>query len=605
MAQTLGSVAVGTIVKLNENGSPGKFYVAKQNYESGLNSAGRTLLVRVDCYDRRAWNRDEVNAYAGSDLDSWFNNTYKSMLDADIRSLIGTTKFYYTPGDGIWDVVTLERSVFALSGTELGKSAAWFNVEGSPLPIASTLYTEEQWTRTPYRNYTSQAAYLDTNGNIYGARCIATLGARPAFTLPSSLYVRDDGSVSQNTAPSAPGSINVPPLAIVNSSVSITWMASTDPEGNLSGYRLQRSADGGSWTQIYQGANLSYTDTAPLADSLQYRVQAYDTDGLASGWTTSASIPAYGYPTLTVPLSAMRGQNITATWTAVNGADSYTLQRKANTDADWVQVYSGAALTFTETAGTWTSVQYRVQAVFDGTPGGWAMSASIPVVSASALVISGTDEDLGSIVNDIPFYVLSDQASSITVEITVNGALMESMVVENGSANVISIIDLPTGEGSITIKATITASGGQVSETRNWTYTKTPMTFSDGGGMATLSQDGKTIFPKTLAEAVRMPGGVTLDRFIAATVITLTTSAWTQSGGVYTQTVDCPIVWPYAPIVIVEPDLTTEDQSADDAVLAAWQSGPGAKGMKQGDGEITFYSASQPTMNIPVRVGVI
>ena len=196
MAQTLGSVAVGTIVKLNENGSPVKFYVAKQNYESGLNSSGRTLLVRVDCYDRRAWNRDEVNAYAGSDLDSWFNNTYKSMLDADIRSLIGTTKFYYTPGDGIWDVVTLERSVFALSGTELGKSAAWFNVEGSPLPIASTLYTEEQWTRTPYRNYTSQAAYLDTNGNIYGARCIATLGARPAFTLPGNSYAtaNDDGT---------------------------------------------------------------------------------------------------------------------------------------------------------------------------------------------------------------------------------------------------------------------------------------------------------------------------------------------------------------------------------------------------------------------------
>ena len=34
MAQQLGQVAVGTLVKLNENGSPVKFYVAKHDYES-------------------------------------------------------------------------------------------------------------------------------------------------------------------------------------------------------------------------------------------------------------------------------------------------------------------------------------------------------------------------------------------------------------------------------------------------------------------------------------------------------------------------------------------------------------------------------------------
>ena len=135
----LGNFSEGDIIQLNEGGDPVDFYVAKHDYESGLNGAGRTLVVRKDCYDNRVWDNGNVNAYASSDLDSWFNSTYKNMLDADIRSLIGTTKIRYTPGNGNWTVSTLERSVFLLSLTELGQSHTYANTEGSALPIASTL----------------------------------------------------------------------------------------------------------------------------------------------------------------------------------------------------------------------------------------------------------------------------------------------------------------------------------------------------------------------------------------------------------------------------------------------------------------------------------
>lgn len=306
-----------------------------------------------------------------------------------------------------------------------------------------------------------------------------------------------------------------------------------------------------------------------------------------------------------VPGLAMQGNQITVSWSAVDGADGYILERKANTDSDWTQVYSGANLTFSETVGTWTSVQYRVTATSSFGNSDYTTSASVPVVSASILVISGTDGDLGTLVNDVPYTVSSSGTAALTVTETINGMDMRTYTAANGATNKISVVDLPTGSGTIKITASTNPGSGVVTVTREWTYTKTTIIFPDTGSVAQLTQQGENIWAKTLAEAVRMPGGMTLDRFIAAMVITLTTSGWTQSGGVYTQTVDCPIVWPYAPIVIVEPDLTTEDQSADDAVLAAWQSGPGAKGMKQGDGEITFYAASQPTMNIPVRVGVI
>ena len=198
----LSDLEEGALVKLNENGTPVEFYVAKHDYESSLNGSGRTLVVRKDTYDDRAWDSGNVNAYASSDLDSWFNSTYKNMLDADIRSLIGTTKIRYTPGNGNWTVGTLERAVFALSATELGQSASWFNVEGSALPIASTLQvahlngsTNTQWTRSPHSSNTFNAIFLYSSGDVNNSRCNNSYGSRPAFTLPSSLYVSDDGLI--------------------------------------------------------------------------------------------------------------------------------------------------------------------------------------------------------------------------------------------------------------------------------------------------------------------------------------------------------------------------------------------------------------------------
>lgn len=204
---TLGNKSTGSIIKLKEDGVAVDFYVAKHDYESGLNGSGRTLVVRKECFDTRVWD-DSVNAYATSDIDTWFNGTYKAKLEADIQTAIGTTKFYYTPGNGNTTVTTLERAIFALSVTELGKTASYANTEGSALPIASTLQiayrngsTCVQWTRSPTTNNTNYACCLGTSGHVHSNYVRNTYGSRPAFTLPSNLSVSDDGTVSVNTAP--------------------------------------------------------------------------------------------------------------------------------------------------------------------------------------------------------------------------------------------------------------------------------------------------------------------------------------------------------------------------------------------------------------------
>ena len=377
---TLGNKATGSIIKLKENGTLVDFYVACHNYEQSLNGAGRTLVVRKDCYDTRAWHSSNVNAWASCSMRSWLNSTYKALLDADIQEAMGTTTYRYTRGNGSWSVGTRSDAVFLLSATELGKSESWFNVEGSALPIASTLQVAyrngsatTQWTRSPHTNNTGGAIYLYSNGYVDNINCTYTRGSRPAFTLPSSLYVSDDGSVFQNTAPSTPASISVPQSINGGTSITVSWAASTDAEDNLEGYIVERQTDGGSWSQIYQGSATSTSNTVAFGtESVAYRVKAYDSAGLESGWRTSSTVTvtnnrAPGAPgSITVPAVVRGGSNLAISWTQASDSDGnlsgYELERQVD-GGSWTQIYKGSGLAYTDTITSgWNTVAYRVRA---------------------------------------------------------------------------------------------------------------------------------------------------------------------------------------------------------------------------------------------------
>ena len=193
----LSTIAEGSIVKVNENGSPVEFYVAKHNYESELNGAGRTLLVRKDGHSSQHWNNASVIAYASSFVDTWLNDTYKAVLEPSVQSAIGTTKFYYTAGNGTASISTLSRGVFLLSMKEVGvmPNGTKCNAEGSTLPISSllpVLYINgtavEWWSRSPYLDSTKYLVWGFTTGGAAGSITVNkyTKGVRPCFTLPAT-----------------------------------------------------------------------------------------------------------------------------------------------------------------------------------------------------------------------------------------------------------------------------------------------------------------------------------------------------------------------------------------------------------------------------------
>ena len=209
----LATIAEGQTVKLLENGVEVEFYVAKHNYESALNGTGRTLLIRKYNYGTRSWDNGNVNSYASSDIDEWLNSTYKNMFDTTAKAAIGTTNFYYTPGNGNNTVGTLTRSVFIVSAAELNKTnKSGINVEGSVLPnyskyvwVSNTDGTQCcPWTRSPDTTTTTNVWGFYAGGNTcgsYGANTVdSQIGPFPAFTLPSNSVFDEETLIFKGVA---------------------------------------------------------------------------------------------------------------------------------------------------------------------------------------------------------------------------------------------------------------------------------------------------------------------------------------------------------------------------------------------------------------------
>ena len=374
----------------------------------------------------------------------------------------------------------------------------------------STIEVTPQSSGQTFNRYYSQATAGTSQGYVYST----SSSTYPNGGVQGGYYYDQRTTV---TSPTAPTGLTYP-NPITTPTVTVSWdAASSNTDYPVEKYVLAYQRNGiQSWQSFAPLTATSREVSIPVeTTSILFSVRAIDTNGELSSQTIGPTVNVYLAPTLTVPQMVMQGQSATISWSAISGADSYTLQRKANTDADWTQVYSGANLSYSETVGTWTSVQYRVQAVFSGTPGGWAESAAIPVVSSSALVISGQDGDLGTVVNDIPYSISTDTGNQITATITVNSAVIFSGNVGNSTSDSIPVLDLVNGQGTIVIEATVTSGSAPVSAVRTWTYTKAPITFPNAGSVAQLTKEGENIFPKTLAECVRLPGGKTLDEVTA------------------------------------------------------------------------------------------
>lgn len=511
---TLSSKAIGSTIKLKVNGSAKDFIVVHQGKPSSVydDSCSGTWLLMKDIYETRQWHSSDTNDYANSTIHSYLNSTFLAMLDSNIQKAIKQVKLPYRKGSGTSTTVTsgsngLPAKIFLLSATEMSFNFSYMpSGEGAELAYFKGCADNSSdskrvaylngsaafwWLRSPYCNNSDFALYVNSNGGWYSGYCSVSYGIRPALILPSTLLVSDDGTVSTNTAPSTPGSISVPSSIMGGTNISISWAKSSDAESNLAGYKVERSTNGGSsWSQIYQGTATSTTNNVAFGTtSVMYRVKAYDTEGLESGWRTSSQVTVVNNnapsapPSIAVPNDVKGGSTLVISWTAASDSDGnlsgYILERSTDGGSAYTQVYKGDALTYTDTITKgWSTVMYRVKAYdsYDAQSGYTTSTKrtvdnnTAPTITTSSAANLGTKSSGFAVSYSVDD---EDAADTLTVTEKLDGTTKRTYTATRKTANSFAV----TGEyfqkitnGSHTM--TVTVTDGKATVTKTFTFTK-------------------------------------------------------------------------------------------------------------------------------------
>ena len=511
---TLSSKAIGSTIKLKVNGSAKDFIVVHQGKPSSVydDSCSGTWLLMKDIYENRQWHSSDTNDYANSTIHSYLNSTFLAMLDSNIQKAIKQVKLPYRKGSGTSTTVTsgsngLPAKIFLLSATEMSFNFSYMpSGEGAELAYFKGCADNSSdskrvaylngsaaywWLRSPFCSNFSSALCVNSNGDWGYNYCSSSYGIRPALILPSTLLVSDDGTVSTNTAPSTPGSISVPSSIMGGTNISISWAKSSDAESNLAGYKVERSTNGGSsWSQIYQGTATSTTNNVAFGTtSVMYRVKAYDTEGLESGWRTSSQVAVVNNnapsapPSIAVPNDVKGGSTLVISWTAASDSDGnlsgYILERSTDGGSAYTQVYKGNALTYTDTITKgWSTVMYRVKA-YDSynAQSGYTTSTkrtvdnnTTPTITTSSAANLGTKSSGFTIsysVDDV------DAGDTLTVTEKLDGTTKRTYTPTRKATNSFAVTGeyfqkITNGNHTLTIYVT----DGKATTTKTFTFTK-------------------------------------------------------------------------------------------------------------------------------------
>lgn len=516
MSTKLGSMSVGSTVKLKLGGTARDFLVVHQGLPSSMydSSCNGTWLLLKDIYTTRQWDSSN-NDYKNSDIHSYLNGTFLNLFDNDIKNAIKQVKIPYQNGTGSGGSVAsgangLSCKIFLLSGYELGWTTSdnsYFPRDGAKLSYFSSGSSSSAnnkrianyngsatywWLRSPFTNRTSYVWYVYSNGDCNVWYFGNTCGVRPALVLDSSLSVSDDGSVQTNQPPTTPSSISVPENISGGSTITISWGASTDPDGNLEGYIVERSDNGGSsWSQIYQGnATSTQNSVAYGTQSVMYRVKAYDSNGEQSGYRTSSQVEVINNtapsapPSISVPTEVKGGSTLQITWSASSDTEGnvsgYVLERKVD-DGEWTQVLKENALSFTDTITKgWGTVAYRVKA-YDAynAESAWTTSQTRTVNNNTAPTITCDYEDNQNLGTKTSGFTVSysvndeDAADSVTVTEKMDGVVKRTFTATKSQNNSFAVtgeyfMKLLNGNHTMVIEA----SDGKETTTLTLTFAK-------------------------------------------------------------------------------------------------------------------------------------
>lgn len=302
--------------------------------------------------------------------------------------------------------------------------------------------------------------------------------------------------------------------------ITINVTPRSNTYGGTIQYTYQVRLSGGSWTTIATkttATSQQYTIPAGTT-SFAARVVANDTWGFSSStYTTGSTLTVTNNQPPTAPGSinigtVIGGQQCTITWTAATDPDgtiaSYQLQRQVDNGNTWTQIYSGAALTYTDTIDAdWATVNYRVNATDDDGDSGPYVTGTMQTVNSGWLYFSGPPSDMGE--QEAPFDFVfaigstgASPATNIAVTAIYDDEIIYNDTVDNNEQVTLNIDTRLTYAGDHDIIVTASADGF-LAVTQQCDFTVPSVSLPNGGEAGFMEDDtGKPYYPATLARFV-------------------------------------------------------------------------------------------------------
>lgn len=288
------------------------------NIRQWLNKSGTGWFTAQTSYDQAPSNANVWSNYNEYDAEPGFLTGFGAEM---LAALLTTSLTVAKPSVDGGGSETFNDKVFLLSMAEVGLGSENGIAEGSLLAlfnsnnssrlcmptsqaVSKSEYTNSSlsasqnwwwWLRSPNSAYAYNARDVYSDGGLSSDGASGGVrGVRPALNLNSNILVSDttdsEGyyTIVWNNAPTTPPSITVPDGVRSGKNVSVSWAASVDSDGDAVSYELERQANSGTWTKIYDGAATQYADAGVTAsmNTVCYRVRAKDSRGAYSGYTT-------------------------------------------------------------------------------------------------------------------------------------------------------------------------------------------------------------------------------------------------------------------------------------------------------------------------------
>ena len=277
-----------------------------------------------------------------------------------LSSYFYNCQYVYLATDSTQDFSKIKTYYYMNSISYLVSGRDWSYVNVS-IPEYSTMNTIESqvgsFIESVYSDSSSAYPQNGVQGNYYYNNYVAINLIAPTLSVQSSVIDK-------------------------NQSVVLSWTAID----GISSYIVEKKVGSGNYTQIYSGSLTTYTDNDTNLDSqyIYYRVKA-QVSTYSSDYSNEVQVSIkgiYSYPNFTnTQEQIIYGVPIQITWSKIEYADTYILQRK--TTGDFIQIYSGSDNYYQDTiSDNVLRVEYKVCAGYNGSYGDYSPEKTYSVITA-------------------------------------------------------------------------------------------------------------------------------------------------------------------------------------------------------------------------------